>query len=84
MMTMCSGVGSVRPCPNLQRRSMIGTMAPRRFSTPRTYSGCLGRWVISAQPLISRTDMMSTPYWSSPMENETNWMPAAERASPFH
>src|SRR6267154_1172218 len=51
---------------------MIGTMTPRRLRTPRTYSGCLGRWVISVQPLISRTAMMSTPYCSSPIEKLMN------------
>ena len=35
MITMWIGVASVRPCPNRQRRSMIGTMMPRRLSTPR-------------------------------------------------
>src|SRR5580704_9910113 len=51
---------------------MIGTMTPRRLSTPRTYSGCLGRCVISVQPLISRTAMISTPYCSSPIEKLMN------------
>src|ERR1700704_324512 len=51
---------------------MIGTMTPRRLRTPRTYSGCLGRWVISVQPLISRTAMISTPYCSSPIEKLMN------------
>jgi len=62
MITMCSAPASVSPWPNRQRRSMIGTITPRRLSTPRTYSGCLGRCVISDHPLISRTAMMSTPY----------------------
>ena len=39
-----------------------------------TYSGCFGRCVMSVQPLISRTAMMSTPYWSSPMAKLMNWV----------
>jgi rhodanese-related sulfurtransferase len=34
--TICSDVVLVRPWPNRQRRSMIGTMTPRRLSTPQT------------------------------------------------
>src|ERR1700730_6945020 len=63
---------------------MIGTMTPRRLSTPRTYSGCLGRWVISDQILISRTAMMSTPYCSSPIEKLMNsTRPAVEDSLGF-
>src|ERR1700759_158191 len=72
MMTTCSGVASVMPCPKRQRRSTIGTMTPRRFRTPRTYSCCFGRWLICDQPLISRTAMMSTPYCSLPMAKLMN------------
>jgi hypothetical protein len=49
---------------------------------PRTYSGCFGRWVISDQPLISRTAMMSTPYWSSPIEKLIDSM-RPQLADPF-
>ena len=55
---------------------------PRRLSTPRTYSGCFGRWVMSDQPLISRTAMMSTPYWSSPMAKLMNWVFVATARAP--
>src|SRR5262245_6662891 len=61
---------------------MIGTMTPRRLSTPRTYWGCFGRCVISDQPLISRTAMMSTPYWSSPMAKLMTWVGRLEDLPP--
>src|SRR5712671_5253032 len=35
---------------------------------------------MSDQPLISRTDMMSTPYWSSPIAKLMNWVGTAAPA----
>ena len=42
-------------------RSMIGTMAPRRLSTPSTVGGDCGMRVTGDQPRISFTRRMSTP-----------------------
>jgi len=62
MMTMWAGVVAVSPSPKRQRKSTIGTVTPRRLSTPRTYSGWFGSGVTFDHSLISRTAMMSTPY----------------------
>ena len=36
IITMWTGVACVSPWPNRQRKSMMGTMTPRKLSTPRT------------------------------------------------
>src|SRR5260363_222805 len=66
MITTCMLVGTVTPVPNRARRSKMGTMMPRRLMTPRTWGGAFGIMVVSVQPLISRTTMMSMPYSSAP------------------
>src|SRR6266850_2536219 len=55
--------------PRRWRRSIIGTMVPRRFITPRIYSGVFGRGVTVSQPLISRTLRILTPYSASSKRN---------------
>src|SRR3989344_1385562 len=57
------------------RRSMIGTMVPRRFSTPCTCGGACGMRVTWVQPRISWTLRMSRPY-SSPARRKVRYWPA--------
>src|SRR5688572_12506455 len=61
--------------PNLRRRSTTGITRPRRFITPRTYSGVRGTGVMSISAMISRTRTSSTPY-SSPPSLKVRYLPS--------
>ena len=60
-MITVSGVNSAALSAKRTRRSMMGTMSPRRFSTPSMEAGVCGMRVTGDQPRISFTRRMSTP-----------------------
>ena len=80
MMTV-SGVYSARGRLKRMRRSTIGTIEPRRLSTPSTCACACGMRVTGDQPRISCTRRMSTPYVSSPERERQHLVRTAVAAS---
>src|SRR5690606_39725004 len=66
MITTVNSLYSASPSPNLMRRSMIGTMTPRRLMTPLMKLGVFAIRVGFSYPRISCTLRMSMPYSSAP------------------
>ena len=60
-MTTVTALNSADCIAKRTRRSTMGTMAPRRLSTPSTAAGDCGMRVTGVQPRISLTRRMSTP-----------------------
>jgi hypothetical protein len=60
-MITVTGVNSAVLSAKRTRRSMMGTMAPRKFNTPSTEAEDCGSRVTGDQPRISFTRRMSTP-----------------------
>src|SRR6185312_6406706 len=81
MMTVTE-VYSARSSARRIRRSTIGTIEPRRLSTPSTCAGACGIFVTADQPRISCTRRMSTPYVSSPSTKVSTCRVAEAAASP--
>ncbi|MNL72798.1 hypothetical protein D3C87_1981660 [compost metagenome] len=65
MMMRVALVGSADAMPKRRRRSMTGTILPRRFTTPSTKEGARGTRVMEDIRTISWTAEMSTAYSSS-------------------
>src|SRR5690606_30036991 len=69
MITTVNSLYSASPSPNLIRRSMIGTMTPRRLITLLMKLRALAIRVGLSYPRISCTLRMSMPYSSAPSRN---------------